>query len=94
MFLKNNTVKWIKPTDDVCLQSETNEFENLAKTEDMPIQSALPLGNRFSHYKATLLEVSNDGQGASVGIASCSPLKPTYKVTFIYYIFFYLNICV
>ncbi len=43
----------------------------------MPIQSALPLSKVFPQYSCTQLEVSGDGLGSSVGIASCSPLKPT-----------------
>lgn len=47
------------------------------KSEDMPLQSPVPLSVQNPYYECILLEVSEKGQGASVGIASCSPLKPT-----------------
>jgi hypothetical protein len=69
----------------------------------MPIQSGLPLSKVFPQYSCTQLEVSSDGLGSSVGIASCSPLKPTptcsllrdyytwlpkMKCNLLYYLFF------
>lgn len=37
----------------------------------------MPLSRKYPQYKCTQLDVSDEGKGASVGIASCSPLKPT-----------------
>ena len=54
-----------------------NVFENSQKVDDMPLQSPISLSKAFPHYKCVQLEVSADGQGSAVGIASCSPLKPT-----------------
>ena len=76
-FLKENKINWIKPPNDCCEMTNESQFENLQKIEDMPVQSVVPLSKTFPHYKCIQMEVSNDGQGASVGIASCSPLKPT-----------------
>ena len=41
------------------------------------MQSPISLSKMFPHYKCIQLDVSVDGQGSAVGIASCSPLKPT-----------------
>lgn len=74
---KLNKIKWIKPSNETCEQSGDDEFENVAKLEEMPLQSSIALCKSFPQYKCTQLDVSADGQAASVGIASCSPLKPT-----------------
>ncbi len=82
-------LKWIRPAEEVCHlveRSNFSEFENLQNSEDMPLQSPLALGRHFCHYKCTQIDFSGDGststninkkEGASVGLASCSPLKPT-----------------
>ena len=75
-FLKENKFTWIKPSNETCLLTNDTEFENVLQLEDVPIQSAEPLSKNYPHYKCIQLDVSN-GQGASVGIASASPLKPT-----------------
>ncbi|CAF3064750.1 unnamed protein product [Rotaria socialis] len=57
---------------------DTNLFENRSKVEDLPIQSPIPLSKSFRYFIITQEEVSStDGKGASVGLATCSPLKPT-----------------
>jgi hypothetical protein len=89
----DSSVKWIRPPGDqatcaVVTGGEClNEFENVAGGEDVPLQSPVPLGRQFTHYKCTQVELSGEGgvgstnvnkrEGASVGLASCSPLKPT-----------------
>ncbi len=75
--IKENKNIWIKPPNENCDFKNDFEYENLQNIEDMPLQSTLPLSKSCSHYKCIQMEVSNEGQGASVGIASCSPLKPT-----------------
>lgn len=70
-------VKWITPSKDECLVHGLNEFENVIKGEDMPLQSSISLSKSHPQYKCVQVDVSSDGKGASVGIASCSPLKPT-----------------
>lgn len=77
---KTNRIEWIKPSDDSCKFIDTeqqDQFENLQKIEDMPLQCPVSLGKLHPQYKCLQLEVSSEGQGSSVGIASCSPLKPT-----------------
>jgi hypothetical protein len=59
------------------LLNEENEYENINSLEDMSIQSPVPLSRTHPFYECIQLDVSDKGQGASVGIASCSPLKPT-----------------
>ncbi|CAF3928592.1 unnamed protein product [Rotaria magnacalcarata] len=57
---------------------DTNVFENRSKVEDLPIQSPIPLSKSFRYFIITQKEVSStDGKGASAGLATCSPLKPT-----------------
>jgi hypothetical protein len=75
-FVKKNLVAWLKP-NGCTYNIKENLFENLNKIDDLPIQSPIALSKSFPHYKCIQLEVSNDGQGSAVGIASCSPLKPT-----------------
>jgi hypothetical protein len=69
-------VAWIRPSAEHCTLNN-DEYENVLKNEDVPLQTALALSKQFPQYKCIQMEVSADGQGASVGIASCSPLKPT-----------------
>ncbi len=77
-MLKNKLkFKWIKPSNEICIKLDDGLYENISKQEDMPLQNAMPLSKINPHYKCIQLEVNEDGQGASVGIASCSPLKPT-----------------
>ena len=80
----HSLLTWIKPDDTACAHSvgEFSQFENIQNTEDMPVQAPLALSKQFCHYKCTQLDVvsvggGNDKKGASVGLASCSPLKPT-----------------
>lgn len=71
---------WIKPADDSCKLTKNesgDEFENLSNTEDMPVQSPVALSKAVCHYKCVQLEIFGERKGASVGLASCSPLKPT-----------------
>ncbi|CAF5211504.1 unnamed protein product, partial [Rotaria magnacalcarata] len=66
-------------------------FENRSKLEDLPVQSPVPLGKNFRYFVVTQQEVSpTDGKGASVGLATCSPLKPTPTCTLMkdYYTWF------
>lgn len=74
---KDKDLIFIKPSIEYCLLNDDSEYRNLQKTEDMPLQSPVPLSREYPYYESILLEVSDKGQGASVGIASCSPLKPT-----------------
>ena len=76
-FYKNNQISWIKPGKDYCIKLEDDIYENIQKTEDMPIQCSFPLSRSLPQYNCIQMEVSNEGNGASVGIASCSPVKPT-----------------
>lgn len=69
-------VAWIKPQGCI-FNIKDNYFENTTKTDDMPIQSPIALNKLYPHYKCIQLDVSTNGQGSAVGIASCSPLKPT-----------------
>ncbi|CAF3406424.1 unnamed protein product [Rotaria sp. Silwood1] len=58
--------------------AHTGYFENRAKVEDLPIQSPIPLSKSFCYFIVTQEELSpTDGKGASVGLATYSPLKPT-----------------
>jgi hypothetical protein len=51
----------------------TNIFENRLKVEDLPIQSPIPLSKTFPYFIVTQQEISsNDGKGASIGLATCS----------------------
>ena len=69
---------FIKPSYENCIfNNESGEYENVLKAEDMPLQSPVPLSMKNPFYECIQLDVSEKGQGASVGIASCSPLKPT-----------------
>ncbi len=68
---------FIRPPFENCLYDEDMVYVNVQKTEDMPLQSPIPLGKKYPYYECLQLEVSEKGQGSSVGIASCSPLKPT-----------------
>lgn len=72
-----NKVKWITPASDQCLKIAHDEFENSEKIEDLPLQSSISLSKMHPQYRCIQLDVSHEGQAASVGIASCSPLKPT-----------------
>ena len=74
---KERNIPWIKPADDICLILGDGVYENSAKIEDMSLQNPNPLSRTYPQYKCAQLDVSPSGQGASVGIASCSPLKPT-----------------
>ena len=74
---KEKDLVFIKPSIEHCLLNDDSEYRNLQKTEDMPLQSPVPLSREYPYYESIQLEVSEKGQGASVGIASCSPLKPT-----------------
>ncbi|CAF2557981.1 unnamed protein product [Rotaria sp. Silwood2] len=57
--------------------SYTGFFENHAKVEDLPIQSPIPLSKSFRYFIVKQDDLSpTDGKGASVGLATCSPLKP------------------
>jgi hypothetical protein len=48
-------------------------FENRSKAEDLPIQSPVPLSQTFPCFIVTQEEISsNDGKGASVGLATYS----------------------
>jgi hypothetical protein len=74
----NSRFAWIKPENESCTLVNQNEFENVLNTEDMPLQSSFALSKSFCHYKCTQLDLNSiDKKGASVGLASCSPLKPT-----------------
>ncbi|CAF0900115.1 unnamed protein product [Rotaria sp. Silwood1] len=71
--------------------THTGLFENRSKLEDLPVQSPIPLGKKFRYFVVTQQEVSlTDGKGASVGLATCSPLKPTPTCTLMkdYYTWF------
>ncbi|CAF1377156.1 unnamed protein product, partial [Didymodactylos carnosus] len=57
--------------------SQTTYFENPSKLEDLPVQSPIPLGKSFRYFVVTQQDVLSSGKGASVGLATCSPLKPT-----------------
>jgi hypothetical protein len=83
-------IRWIRPAaEDACHmveRSSFSEFENVQNGEDMPLQSPLALSRHICHYKCTQIDFNGDGsastnvnkrEGASVGLASCSPLKPT-----------------
>lgn len=70
-------VIFIKPSIESCLFNDDGEYLNIQKTEDMPLQSPVSLSKSYPFYESTQLEISEKGQGVSVGIASCSPLKPT-----------------
>ncbi|CAF4058119.1 unnamed protein product [Rotaria sordida] len=62
----------------ISYNSNTGFFENRAKIEDLPIQSPIPLSKSFRYFIVIQEELSPiDGKGASVGLATCSPLKPT-----------------
>lgn len=58
--------------------TQSGLFENRSKLEDLPVQSPVPLSKSFRYFVVTQHEVSHgEGKGASVGLATCSPLKPT-----------------
>jgi hypothetical protein len=70
-YQKEKKLTWIKPSDEICILTNDNEFESILRLEDISIQSIQPLSKNTPHYKCIQLEVSENGQGASVGIASC-----------------------
>lgn len=72
-----NNFAWITPNDQLCKVTDKCIFENLESQEDLPIQSPIALSRHRPHYKCIQMDVSAEGNGCSVGIASCSPLKPT-----------------
>lgn len=78
LFNLKRDIGFIKPTLENCIYGdENNEYINLQKTEDMPLQSPVSLSKMHPYYTCTQLDISERSMGASVGIASCSPLKPT-----------------
>ncbi|UJR28669.1 hypothetical protein I4U23_009898 [Adineta vaga] len=71
--------------------AQTGFFENPSRLEDLPVQAPVPLGKTFRYFVVTQQEVSaTDGKGASVGLATYSPLKPTPTCTLMkdYYTWF------
>ncbi|CAF4314700.1 unnamed protein product, partial [Adineta steineri] len=82
--------QWIRASSS-SYNSKTGYFENLSKVPDSSIQSPVSLCKSFSYFIVTQEEVSSlDGKGASVGLATFSPLKPTttYSLMKDYYTWF------
>ncbi|CAF1096486.1 unnamed protein product [Adineta steineri] len=81
---------WVRASSS-SYNSKTGYFENLSKIPDSSIQSPISLCKSFSYFIVTQEEVSSlDGKGASVGLATFSPLKPTttYSLMKDYYTWF------
>ena len=82
-YASANFIDWIRPTGENCQFSEpVSEFENLAGSVDMVLQSPVPLNKTQLLFRCIQLDCEMSGEsskraGASVGLASCSPLKPT-----------------
>ncbi|KAL4232460.1 hypothetical protein ACF0H5_007153 [Mactra antiquata] len=74
-FDERNMLNWIKDQGMV-YDSGRNVFSYDKKLPEVTLQSPVPLSKDMVHYEVIVQEAIN-GESPAVGIATCSPLKPT-----------------